>query len=110
MASLPPLRRLFGKKPTPREVARDSKRDVQRNVRDVDREIATLRREETKLVGEIKKAAKAGNEAGTRILAKQLVRLRGQITKMQVRGGVGVGGWGRVAGGGWLWVLAAWLQ
>lgn len=63
-------------------MARSSQRDVNRNVRDIEREIAALKREEAKLVLEIKKAAKGGNEAGTRILAKQLVRLRGQITQM----------------------------
>jgi charged multivesicular body protein 2A/charged multivesicular body protein 2B len=33
---------------------------------------------------EIKAAAKQGNNAGTRILAQQLVRLRAQITKMHI--------------------------
>ncbi|KAL7241767.1 hypothetical protein ACSBR1_014369 [Camellia fascicularis] len=39
--------------------------------------------EEKKLVAEIKKTAKTGNEAATRILARQLVRLRQQITNLQ---------------------------
>ncbi|GAU48625.1 hypothetical protein TSUD_405840 [Trifolium subterraneum] len=39
--------------------------------------------EEKKLVAEIKKEAKTGNEAATRILARQLVRLRQQITNLQ---------------------------
>ncbi|KAL8192257.1 hypothetical protein R6Q57_027924 [Mikania cordata] len=39
--------------------------------------------EEKKLVAEIKKTAKIGNEAATKILARQLVRLRQQITNLQ---------------------------
>ncbi|KAH9747603.1 vacuolar protein sorting-associated protein 2 [Citrus sinensis] len=51
--------------------------------RGVEREIAALQLEEKKLVAEIKKTAKTGNEAATRILARQLVRLRQQITNLQ---------------------------
>ncbi len=72
-----------------------------------------LRREEEKLIREIKAAAKAGNTPATRVLAKSLVRLRGQITKLQgssaqlkgisttitVRRGAGVAGWERQAAG-----------
>lgn len=76
------LGKLFKKEPTPREVARSSQRDINRNSRDIEREIASLKREEQKLVKEIKAAANQGNQQGTRILAQQLVRLRGQITKM----------------------------
>jgi charged multivesicular body protein 2A/charged multivesicular body protein 2B len=35
------------------------------------------------LVQDIKLAAKQGNQAGARILAQQLVRLRNQMTKMR---------------------------
>ncbi|VAI21533.1 unnamed protein product [Triticum turgidum subsp. durum] len=47
--------------------------------------------QEKKLVAEIKKTAKTGNEAATKILARQLVRLRQQIvnlqgTRAQIRG------------------------
>lgn len=77
------LGRLFKKEPTPKEIVRSTQRDLGRNVRDLDREIATLKREEAKLIKEIKAAAKQGNQAGTRILAQQLVRLRQQQTKMR---------------------------
>lgn len=50
---------------------------------DVDREVLALRREEEKLIREIKAAAKAGNTPATRVLAKSLVRLRGQVAKLQ---------------------------
>ncbi|KAF8408763.1 hypothetical protein HHK36_004832 [Tetracentron sinense] len=56
----------------------------------IEREIASLQLEEKKLVAEIKKTAKTGNEASlsfdsaaTRILARQLVRLRQQIINLQ---------------------------
>lgn len=123
------LCRLFKKEPTPQELARSTQRDIGRNVRDLDREIASLQRDEKKLilvswegggliavlllaclivpatsgcpsasalslldpptpspaskVQEIKAAARQGNQAGTRILAQQLVRLRAHITKLR---------------------------
>jgi hypothetical protein len=60
-------------------------RHVTRCVRcraDLDREILALKREEQKLVAEIKLAAKQGNQAALKVLAKSLVRVRGQITKL----------------------------
>ncbi|KAK8918915.1 hypothetical protein KSP39_PZI021245 [Platanthera zijinensis] len=65
------------------EALRTSKRDMAVATRGVEREIASLQLEEKKLVAEIKKTAKIGNEAATRILARQLVRLRQQITNLQ---------------------------
>lgn len=50
---------------------------------DIDREIVALKREEEKLIREIKAAATKNNQAAVRVLAKSLVRLRGQITKLQ---------------------------
>ncbi|XP_057464250.1 vacuolar protein sorting-associated protein 2 homolog 2-like isoform X1 [Actinidia eriantha] len=62
---------------------RTSKREMSVATRGIEREIASLQMEEKKLVAEIKKTAKTGNEAATRILARQLVRLRQQITNLQ---------------------------
>jgi hypothetical protein len=42
-----------------------------------------LKREEAKIIRDIKASAKQGNQAAMKILAKSLVRLRGQITKLQ---------------------------
>jgi division protein CdvB (Snf7/Vps24/ESCRT-III family) len=39
--------------------------------------------QEKRLVAEIKRTAKTGNEAATRILARQLIRLRQQISNLQ---------------------------
>ncbi|KAL5998723.1 hypothetical protein ACLOJK_009668 [Asimina triloba] len=49
----------------------------------IEREIASLQLEEKRLVAEIKRTAKTGNEAATKILARQLVRLRQQIANLQ---------------------------
>ncbi|OAY70347.1 Vacuolar protein sorting-associated protein 3 [Ananas comosus] len=59
---------LFAKKPT---------------AKGIEREIGALQLEEKKLVAEIKRTAKTGNEAATKILARQLVRLRQQIANLQ---------------------------
>ncbi|KAF2294923.1 hypothetical protein GH714_027062 [Hevea brasiliensis] len=49
----------------------------------IEKEIGALQSEEKKLVAEIKRTAKTGNEAATKILARQLVRLRQQIASLQ---------------------------
>ncbi|CAN1226069.1 Vacuolar protein sorting-associated protein 2 homolog 2 [Linum grandiflorum] len=74
---------IFKKKTSPKEALRSSKRDMAVATRGIEREIASLQMEEKKLVAEIKKEAKTGNEAATKILARQLVRLRQQITNLQ---------------------------
>ncbi|CAL9090133.1 Snf7 [Musa troglodytarum] len=74
---------IFKKKASPKDALRTSKREMAVATRGVEREIASLQLEEKKLVAEIKKTAQTGNEAATRILARQLVRLRQQITNLQ---------------------------
>lgn len=74
---------IFGKKPSAKEVLRDSKREMATATRGVEREIGRLQSEEKKLIAEIKRTAKSGNEAATKVLARQLVRLRQQITNLQ---------------------------
>ncbi|KAL7198992.1 hypothetical protein ACSBR2_021308 [Camellia fascicularis] len=49
----------------------------------IEREITTLQLKEKKLVTEIKRTAKTGNEAATKISTCQLIKLRKQITKLQ---------------------------
>ncbi|KAL2623899.1 hypothetical protein R1flu_008144 [Riccia fluitans] len=65
------------------DALRTSKREMAVATRGIEREIGTLQIEEKKLVAEIKKTAKTGNEAATKILARQLIRLRQQIAKLQ---------------------------
>ncbi|GLJ40157.1 hypothetical protein SUGI_0823370 [Cryptomeria japonica] len=74
---------LFRRKPTAKDALRTSKREMAVATRGIEREITTLQLEEKKLVGEIKKTAKTGNEAATKILARQLIRLRQQIANLQ---------------------------
>ncbi|RLN16353.1 hypothetical protein C2845_PM02G11780 [Panicum miliaceum] len=70
-------------KGTKPEVMRSSKRDLTNATRGIERDIASLQQEEKKLVAEIKRTAKTGNEAATKILARQLIRLRQQISNLQ---------------------------
>ncbi|CAL0299663.1 unnamed protein product [Lupinus luteus] len=77
------MKNIFSKKPTPKEALRESKREMNNAARGIEREIGALQLEEKKLVLEIKKTAKTGNEAATKILARQLVRLRQQIANLQ---------------------------
>ncbi|CAN1763141.1 Vacuolar protein sorting-associated protein 2 homolog 3 [Linum perenne] len=49
----------------------------------LEKEISALQSEEKKLVAEIKRTAKTGNESATKVLARQLVRLRQQIANLQ---------------------------
>ncbi|KAF8401931.1 hypothetical protein HHK36_012882 [Tetracentron sinense] len=74
---------IFTKKPTAKEALRESKREMANATRGIEREIGALQLEEKKLLVEIKKTAKTGNEAATKILARQLVRLRQQIANLQ---------------------------
>ncbi|KAM7521727.1 hypothetical protein LguiA_011629 [Lonicera macranthoides] len=74
---------IFSKKPTAKEALRESKREMANATRGVEREITALQSEEKKLVAEIKRTAKTGNEGATKILARQLVRLRQQIANLQ---------------------------
>ncbi|CAN4080285.1 unnamed protein product [Withania somnifera] len=77
------LNSIFKKKTSPKEALRISKREMAVATRGIEREISSLQMEEKKLVAEIKKTAKTGNEAATKILARQLVRLRQQIVNLQ---------------------------
>ncbi|KAF1879282.1 hypothetical protein Lal_00047956 [Lupinus albus] len=77
------MKNIFSKKPTPKEALRESKREMNNAARGIEREIGALQLEEKKLVLEIKRTAKTGNEAATKILARQLVRLKQQIANLQ---------------------------
>ncbi|EOA18534.1 hypothetical protein CARUB_v10007103mg [Capsella rubella] len=74
---------IFKKKTTPKDALRTSKKEMAVATRGIERDITSLQLEEKRLVAEIKKTAKTGNEAATKILARQLIRLRQQITKLQ---------------------------
>ncbi|RHY57677.1 hypothetical protein DYB38_006243 [Aphanomyces astaci] len=73
----------FGKpEKTPREQAKEAKRGISQSQRELEREKMALERQEKLLIADIKRAAKEGNNGGTKILAKQLIQLRQQKDKM----------------------------
>ena len=67
----------------PTEQVRESQREIRKGTRGIEREIMDMKREEQKLIREIKAAAKTGNDASVKVLAKSLVRVRNQISKLQ---------------------------
>ncbi|GFP84197.1 vacuolar protein sorting-associated protein 2 homolog 2 [Phtheirospermum japonicum] len=62
---------IFKKKTSPKDALRTSKREMAVATRGIEREIASLQMEERRLVAEIKKTAKTGNEATNNELAGQ---------------------------------------
>ena len=61
---------VFGSEKPLKEVLRENKRMIKRAIRELDREKLHLEREETRLVVEIKKNAKAGQMKSVKIMAK----------------------------------------
>lgn len=76
---------LFGqKKKDPKEVMRENQRALKRNEREIEREAMQMKRQEQQILTDIKKAAKEGNMAVAKTLAKQLVRVRQTATRTTV--------------------------
>ena len=74
---------LFGKKVDPKAESKQVKRDVRSSQREIDRELRDIDRREQQLVAEIRAEAKKGrSQAAVKILAKQLVQLRAQRDRM----------------------------
>jgi charged multivesicular body protein 2A len=71
----------FAKKKTPEQMLREYKRTIDRTVRELERERTNLQTQERKLVVEMKKMAKQNQMDTVRIMAKDLVRTRKNITK-----------------------------
>ncbi|EAZ03311.1 vacuolar protein sorting-associated protein 2 homolog 1 isoform X1 [Oryza sativa Japonica Group] len=97
---------LFGKRKTPAELLRENKRMLDRSIREIERERQGLQAQEKKLITEIKKTAKEGQmkldnlpmkwwkvvdeqfhfaakngQGAVKVMAKDLIRTRHQITK-----------------------------
>jgi len=68
-----------GKKKTPEELMREYKRSIDKSVREIERERTKLQTQEKKIITDIKKAAKEGQMGPVKIMAKDLVRTRGQV-------------------------------
>ncbi|KAG2444035.1 hypothetical protein HYH02_009233 [Chlamydomonas schloesseri] len=76
------LEALFGKKKTPAEMLRENKRQLDKAIRELDRERMSLQQQEKKTIAEIKKMAKEGQMDAVKVMAKSLVRNRHAVTKM----------------------------
>ncbi|WOL16574.1 vacuolar protein-sorting-associated protein [Canna indica] len=72
---------IFGKRKTPAELLRENKRMLDKSIREIERERQGLQTQEKKLITEIKKTAKQGQMAAVKVMAKDLIRTRHQITK-----------------------------
>ncbi|ERN07799.1 hypothetical protein AMTRI_Chr08g204440 [Amborella trichopoda] len=72
---------LFGKRKTPAELLRENKRMLDKSIREIERERQGLQAQEKKLIMEIKKTAKQGQMGAVKVMAKDLIRTRHQITK-----------------------------
>eukprot|EP01113_Clastostelium_recurvatum_P013596 TRINITY_DN1723_c0_g1_i1.p1 TRINITY_DN1723_c0_g1~~TRINITY_DN1723_c0_g1_i1.p1 ORF type:complete len:236 (+),score=86.55 TRINITY_DN1723_c0_g1_i1:65-709(+) len=72
---------LFGHQKTPKEIMREHLRAINKSKREIDRERTQMQQQEKKTIIEIKKCAKQGQIGAAKIMAKDLVRLRNQITK-----------------------------
>lgn len=72
---------LFGKKKSPKEILRENKRQLDRAIRDIDRERMSLQSQEKKLIVEMKKMAKNNQNDAVKVMAKSLIRMRHNITK-----------------------------
>jgi DNA mismatch repair ATPase MutS len=65
-----------------KEQIREQKRNVERSMRGIEREMKKLKREEDKIIREMKKMGKNGQEKAAKTLAKDVVRTRTQVSKM----------------------------
>ena len=77
----------FKKEPTLDEVAKETKKTVKSSQRDVDKELRSLDRSEASLLSDIKKRAKVAsgpNDKILRSLATQLVQIRQQKERCQI--------------------------
>jgi charged multivesicular body protein 2A len=72
---------IFGKQKTPKEILRENQRALRRAMRELERERTNLQRQEKNLTIEIKQMAKKGQMSAAKIMARDLVRTRSQITK-----------------------------
>lgn len=70
----------FFKSKSPQEILRENKRILDRSIRDLERERMQVEGQVKKTMTEMKKMAKAGQEDVVRLMARDIVRMRGQIT------------------------------
>lgn len=75
---------LFEKKPSPEELTKEWKRNIQKEIRKIDRDISAVKRAEQKSINECKALAKKGRTPAVKILAKEIVNTRKTIERMYV--------------------------
>ncbi|KAJ2694807.1 ESCRT-III subunit protein did4, partial [Coemansia spiralis] len=72
---------LFGSRETPQEKLRKNLRALRKAQRQLTTEVTNMERQESKLLVDVKKAAKEGQMGACRIMAKDLVRTRRYMEK-----------------------------
>lgn len=75
---------LFGRRKTPEEILRENKRAIDRAIRELEREKGRMEQQEVKLTNDIRKAARANEMDSVKIMAKDLVRTKGQVKKFNI--------------------------
>ncbi|KAG2377640.1 hypothetical protein C9374_009156 [Naegleria lovaniensis] len=76
------LEAIFGKKKTPKELLREYKRNIERTIRQMERERVKLQNQEKKLINDMRRMARQNQMDTVKIMAKDLVRTRKHVTKM----------------------------
>lgn len=74
----------FGRRKTPDEILRENKRAIDRAIRDLEREKGRMEQQEVKLTNDIRKSARANEMDSVKIMAKDLVRTKGQVKKFNI--------------------------
>lgn len=72
---------VWGRQIPLKEVLRKNKREINKAIRELDKERSNLEKQEQKLIADIRKFAKEGHMSTVKIMAKDLVRTRTYITK-----------------------------
>eukprot|EP01079_Euglenida_sp_SAG-EU17-18_P012645 gene12645-2312_t len=75
------LTNMFGKKKTPDEMMREYKRQIDRTIREIDRERVKMQQQEKTIMAEMKRNAKQNQMDSVKIQATDLVRTRKYVTK-----------------------------
>ena len=73
-------------KKTPQEIAKENRRIVAKSLRHLERERGKLEREEPKILNDIKKLAPKGLHGPAKVRAKDLARLRNQVSQLYILG------------------------
>lgn len=72
---------VFGREKPLKEIIRENQRMLKKAIRELEKEIANQKKQETKLTQDIKKMAKQNQMKAVRIMAKDLVRTRNYVTR-----------------------------